>query len=994
MAQGQTIAIDDVTVVEGDTGTVEATFTVTRSGITPLQVTVDYATADGTALAADGDYRPTSGTLTFMGTRPETITVVIEGDTKREPDETFFVNLSNPQNATITNGQGQGTILDDDPLPMLSISDVMLPEGNVGTTDFSFNVTLSAESCEPVTVSYATADGTATAADNDYEPITGMLTFQPGESTIPVTVSVNGDVRVEEDETFFVNLQNPDNAAIADGRATGTILNDDERPMLSISDALDVVEGDSGTRDATFDVTLSAVSNEVVTVSYATADGTAAAADSDYAPDSDTLTFQPGETTQTIAIPVNGDTRVEPDETFFVDLSGVVNGEIDVGRGTVTIVDDDPGQLQFTSAPSVLESTGVAVVTVERVEADDVAARVTVVADTGTATAGEDFTAVSQVLEWGPGEIGLRQVEVPILDDNLQEDDETIDLRLSDPIGAILGAPAAVELVIVDDDTPMELEPDGEPELTGEANQEIKLTVLALRSDGQPLAGVAVAWQLAEGDAELLDGDTTLTDADGVATQRVRLGATPGMVVVTAQIQDTEDAVSFEIEIEGALTDIPPAMLSPGEAALVEVLDESCAAATGDFSEACDYLFQLSDPADQAKVVEELTPEEASAQGTVSQTSPKVQVGNIGSRLAALRGGAAGLLAVDQLAFDFRGKSLGVGRVRAGLAKYSQEREWLAASLDRAMAAEQQGGGGGSGDAQGNERDAADSRLGFFITGKISIGDRPTSAREEGFDFETLGLTAGVDYSFTNRLIGGVAIGYLDTATDIVDDGGKLDAQGYSLSTYGTYYAGDFYLEGVLSYGRNDYDQVRNIDLPQPFQGQSRYVARGSAEGRQLSLNLGAGYEAAFGATTIIGKASVSWTDVEIDGFAEQGAGPFNLRLGDQALESLESQARLDLTRAITVTSWRMVLHPVLGLAYLHEFENDSRVIRGSFVEDQTGNTFDVPTDAPDRDYFRLSAGFTFAFIRGRTAFLLYDRDLDRDDLNVYTISLGLRLGL
>ncbi len=285
-------------------------------------------------------------------------------------------------------------------------------------------------------------------------------------------------------------------------------------------------------------------------------------------------------------------------------------------------------------------------------------------------------------------------------------------------------------------------------------------------------------------------------------------------------------------------------------------------------------------------------------------------------------------------------------------------------------------------------------KWGLFISGKISLGDRPTSERETGFDFETLGLTAGLDYSFSDRLIGGVALGYLDTATDLVDDGGTLDAQGYSLSTYGTYYAGDFYLEGVLSYGRNELDQVRNVDLPQPFQGQSRFIARGSADGQQLSFNLGVGYEAAFGATAVIGKGSLTWVDAEVDGFAERGAGPFNLRIGDQTIESLQSEARLDVTRAITVESWGMVLHPVLGLAYLHEFEDDSRLIRGSFVEDLTGNTFFVPTESPDRDFFRLSAGFTMAWIRGRSAFLLYDKDLDRTDLNVYTISLGLRLGL
>ena len=114
-AMGQTLSIDDVMVVEGDSGTVNAEFTVTISSITPLRVTVDYATADGSATAADSDYLPASGTLTFEGTAPQTFSVPIIGDLKPEPDEMFVVDLSNPIHATIADGQGRGTILDDDP---------------------------------------------------------------------------------------------------------------------------------------------------------------------------------------------------------------------------------------------------------------------------------------------------------------------------------------------------------------------------------------------------------------------------------------------------------------------------------------------------------------------------------------------------------------------------------------------------------------------------------------------------------------------------------------------------------------------------------------------------------------------------------------------------------------------------------------------------------------------------------------------------------------
>lgn len=113
------------------------------------------------------------------------------------------------------------------PLPSLSVGNVSQPEGNSGTTAFNFVVTLSAASTAPVTVRYATADGTATAAGNDYTPAGGTLTFAPGETQKTVTVAVTGDTALESDEGFVVNLSAPTNAALGASHGQGTIKNDD-----------------------------------------------------------------------------------------------------------------------------------------------------------------------------------------------------------------------------------------------------------------------------------------------------------------------------------------------------------------------------------------------------------------------------------------------------------------------------------------------------------------------------------------------------------------------------------------------------------------------------------------------------------------------------------------------------------------------------------------------------------------------------------------------
>src|SRR5438093_2720098 len=209
-------------------GTTNAVFTVSLSAASSTTVTVDYASADGTATAGS-DYTALSGTLTFApGETSQTITAAVIGDTINEPNETFVVNLSNPSNATVADGQGRATILNDDPAPpSLAINDVTVNEGDSGVTSAIFTVTLSAASTQTVTVNFASADGSAKAATRDYGAVSGTLTFAPGQTTQPIAVPIIGDKRKEKDETFFVNLSGPSNATIADGQGRGTIINDD-----------------------------------------------------------------------------------------------------------------------------------------------------------------------------------------------------------------------------------------------------------------------------------------------------------------------------------------------------------------------------------------------------------------------------------------------------------------------------------------------------------------------------------------------------------------------------------------------------------------------------------------------------------------------------------------------------------------------------------------------------------------------------------------------
>ncbi|MER9935505.1 Calx-beta domain-containing protein, partial [Mesorhizobium sp. M0088] len=162
-AFAQTISVGDVAIVEGDAGTASAQLAVTLSSASANTVSVQVATADGTATAGS-DYVAQSVSLTFLpGATTATINVPVNGDTILEPDETFTLNLSNPVNVTIADGQGLGTILNDDAAPpTISVGDVAIVEGDAGTTSAQLAVTLSSASANTVSVQVATADGTAT----------------------------------------------------------------------------------------------------------------------------------------------------------------------------------------------------------------------------------------------------------------------------------------------------------------------------------------------------------------------------------------------------------------------------------------------------------------------------------------------------------------------------------------------------------------------------------------------------------------------------------------------------------------------------------------------------------------------------------------------------------------------------------------------------------------------------------------------------------------
>jgi hypothetical protein len=222
------VSVEDASVTEGDVGQKLLLFAVSLSAPSSQTATVAYATSDQSATAGS-DYGAASGVITFLpGVTARTVAIAVAGDTAAETDETFSLDLASPVNTTIGSGQAIGTILDDDALPSLSIADASVVEGNSGTTNAVFTVTLSPASVSPVTVSYATADGTARAG-SDYQATSGSVSFAPTATTATISVAVVGDTLREKNEAFLVQMASPSGAKLVRAQAQGVIRDNDGR---------------------------------------------------------------------------------------------------------------------------------------------------------------------------------------------------------------------------------------------------------------------------------------------------------------------------------------------------------------------------------------------------------------------------------------------------------------------------------------------------------------------------------------------------------------------------------------------------------------------------------------------------------------------------------------------------------------------------------------------------------------------------------------------
>ena len=441
-ADASELSVADAVATEEEDTTLD--FVVTLDPAASATVTVDYATADGTATAGD-DYTGTNGTLTFAaGDTTKTVSVPITDDTVDDGGETLTLTLSDASGAEISDAAATGTIRNTEADP-LTASFSNLPDQHTGA-DFTFDLTFTDELAagwRKVQNAFQVSDGSINRVwrKTRGSDLGWNIKVRPSGTdavtiTLPATTDCSSSDGICTDDGR--KLSNSPTATVA-----GTTTAVETTPTVSIA-------GGSGTEGSdssvTFTVTLDEAASDTVTVDYATSDGTADAED-DYTAASGTLSFAAGETSKTITVAIADDTENESDETFTVTLSNASGADLGTGTATGTIRNRT---VVVETAPTVSIAGG------SGKEGDDSSISFTVTLDEaasgtvtvdyatsdGTADAGDDYTAASGTLSFAAGETS-KTISVAIADDTRNESDETFTVTLSNASGADLGTGTA-----------------------------------------------------------------------------------------------------------------------------------------------------------------------------------------------------------------------------------------------------------------------------------------------------------------------------------------------------------------------------------------------------------------------------------------------------------------------------------------------------------------------------------------------------------------------
>ena len=721
-----------------------------------------------------------------------------------------------------------------------------------------------------------------------------------------------------------------------------------------------ITEGNSGQTIVQVTFTLNFPINNAVTGQYQTVDGTATAADNDYTPVSGTFVIPGGQTTSApVQFAILGDTKVEPDETFSLTISGLPPGiPVDPGPFTYTIINDDVATVAVAGASVTEGNAGVTAMTfnISLTAAAAVPIDVTFRTVDGTATAGVDYQAAQGTITFAPGEV-RRGVVVNVNGDTAFEPDETFNFIVTATGGSTA---TAVGTIVNDDARP----PDRLTIVSGN-NQGGRLAVplaqplvvQVVDANGGAISGATVQWRVTRGNARL-EPETSTTNAQGRASTNVTL-LSVGTVEVQASLAGLTP-VTFTLASE---TGFDLRARGPVAVPIARALVSICGRNDETFLGTCRALSLLSDD-NLTTTLERVAPQQSGAQSKIAGEVVSAVTSGIGSRLAALRSGVQ-RFSVQQLAITQNGKAIPVATL---------------ASLFIPQVSDEP------------ENDVYNG-WSAFISGNLGTGERVGRFGQLGFDLETRGVMIGVDRLFGENVFG-LSLNLMQLDSELNDGVGTLDTTGYALSLYGSrgglfdggapggVYEG-IHLDGSITVGRNSHEAEHVVDIP------SMPLSRATSENDAdvFAVSGGAGIDLHRGRTDFDLSLTGTYSKSRIDDLTEEGSGPLILFVQGHDIESLVATAGLNV-RAAWAVPFGTIL-PSARAELVHEFKNAARLVTARFLRDTLGTSFTVPLDQPDENYGRVAAGLQGVFPRGVSAFLEVTQDISRSDLRFRTLQFS-----
>lgn len=703
---------------------------------------------------------------------------------------------------------------------------------------------------------------------------------------------------------------------------------------------------------------------------------------------------------------------------------GVISSSVNVNGIAIDDNDQPLGVVSTTAAvsttvlpkPKVLlffepteyrveEGEGRVVVKVKREDSDPNYARAVAV-DFATADdnaeAGLDYAANSGTLVWEEGDTDSKEIEIDIIDDKITEDDEAFIVRLSNPQDAGFVETPTATVTIEDNEVPGQIAFAKAAYEVGEKDGSLTVTVVRTggkdgvvsvdytTADGDAQAGVdfqatsgTLTWQdgdlepktfeIRVNDDQIIEGDKEFFVVLSNPTNRAELGVASASVLLRDNVT-TDQAIAA----------LMGAARNPVQEEMAVTIGTLCQSGNAgpDLQARCTELVLAVDrnPGGVSNAMQQWAPEEYATLSRMGIDGGFRQTGNISSRLLSLRSGAAGLSLKD-FALNLNGAPLPVG-------------EAAEAQLQgKPRAGMPQPEGVTSGTAHAFDL----YKLGVFVNGHMGIAQRDATELESGFDMDEMGVTAGVDYRFSDQFILGAALGLTAQDAQLTEMTGSIESEGINLGVYGTFYKPKtYYIDFYYGWGLLGYDASRHIDYSVTDVGVTQ-TAHASPDGDQRLLSISGGYQFNFGIASVTPTIRFETVELDIDPIRERMSDPdlpgsgLGVTLDAQSADSSTIAFGLQMAAELELEEGKTLL-PQLSLEWVQESGNEQRALTGRFLEDGGLNEFTLLTDEPDTSYLSLGIGASMDLGKGKSAYLNYETSFGWDHMSHDSIMGGFRL--